>query len=133
MEERIQFNSGMVRDTNKDKPRFDLISPLGLPYEKQMLTRWARLMAYGANHYASRNWEKASGQEELDRFKESALRHMFQWLFNDNSGDDHAAAVFFNITGAEMVKEKINHFETMIETLPDENEKKDDLSKMDGE
>jgi 5'(3')-deoxyribonucleotidase len=152
---KIQFNSGMVRDTNKDKPRFDLISPLGLPYEKQMLTRWARLMAYGANHYSARNWEKASGQEELDRFKESAHRHFMQWFFSDTSGEDHAAAVFFNISGAEMVKDRMNHFDRDIkenetvehrdaentyrrhfgieEIPPDENENKDDLSKLDGE
>jgi hypothetical protein len=36
-----------------------------------------------------------------------------QWFFGEND-EDHAAAVFFNITGAEYVKEKIDfkfHFE----------------------
>lgn len=53
---------------------------------------------------SNRNWEKASTQDEIDRFKESAFRHFMQWFFGEND-EDHAAAVFFNITGAEYTKE----------------------------
>lgn len=102
--ERVEFSTGMQRDTSKSKARFDLITPKNIPYEKQMLTRWAELMARGAEKYNARNWEKASTQEEIDRFKESAFRHFMQWFFGEND-EDHAAAVFFNITGAEYTKE----------------------------
>lgn len=100
--ERQQYSTGMQRDVNTGKPRFDLIMPVDLPYESQMLTRWAALMARGAEKYEDRNWEKAGTLEELHRFKESAFRHFVQWL-NGEYDEDHAAAVFFNIQGAEYV------------------------------
>ena len=53
-----------------------------------------------------RNWMKAREQEELDRFKESALRHFLQW-YDGDTDEDHAAATIFNMNGAEYVKEQI--------------------------
>lgn len=97
--QRQEFSTGMVRDVQTDKPRYDL---LHLP----MLKRWAELMARGAKKYGENNWKKAATEEELSRFKSSALRHMFQYLEGDTS-EDHSAAVFFNLAGAEMVKYKI--------------------------
>lgn len=104
--ERTEFSTGMQRDLSKDKPRFDLIMPLQVPYKEQLLTRWAELMARGAEKYNARNWEKAETVEELDRFMESAFRHFMQW-FNGEDEEDHCVAVFFNITGAEYVKYKM--------------------------
>ena len=97
---RVEFSSGMVRDIQENKPRYDLVY---IP----MLRRWAELLDRGARKYGERNWEKASGQEELNRFRASAIRHMFQWIENMED-EDHAAAVYFNIAGAEMVKSKLN-------------------------
>lgn len=97
---RIKFKSGMVRDIQDDKPQYDLIY---MP----MLKRWAELMARGAKKYGRDNWKKAKGEEELNRFKASALRHMIQWFEGEND-EDHASAVFFNISGAEMIKQKMN-------------------------
>jgi hypothetical protein len=45
---------------------------------------------------------KARGLEEYERFRESAFRHFLQW-FNGETDEDHAAAVYFNINGAEYV------------------------------
>lgn len=121
---REQFSTGMQRDTQAGKPRFDLVMPLGQPYDSQMLTRWAGLMARGAEKYDDRNWEQAATQAELDRYLASAFRHFVQWMsattgtctcqWIDGERDyevpcelhdeDHAAAVFFNIAGAEYVK-----------------------------
>lgn len=98
--ERTQFSSGMVRDTAANKIRYDLVY---MP----MFKRWAELMTRGAIKYSPNNWMKASGQEELDRFKESAFRHFMTWFLDEDSTEDHAAAVFFNISGAEFVKEKL--------------------------
>jgi len=96
---RQKFETGMVRDTNDDKPRYDLIWLQGLK-------RVAELMARGAKKYGARNWEKASTQEELERFQESLLRHTFQYLEGDRS-EDHMAAIVFNAFGAEMVRGKL--------------------------
>jgi hypothetical protein len=104
---RQEYDSGMVRDTETDKPRFDLLLPERLPYEEQMLTRWAYLMARGADKYGARNWEKADGLPEFARYLSSAFRHFMQWYSGLADGEDHAAAVFFNIAAAEYVRYKM--------------------------
>ena len=96
----VEYESGMRRDTNEDKAKFELLLAKGVRYEEQMLTRVAELMTRGAVKYGERNWEKAEGVEELSRFKESAFRHLIQWLCNDMQ-EDHAAAVIFNIIAYE--------------------------------
>ncbi len=103
---REEYDSGMVRDTESGKPRFDLLLPRGVPYEDQFLTRVAGLLARGAEKYSARNWEKAAGQEELDRFKGSAFRHLMQWMA-DERDEDHAAAVVFNLMAYETIKWKV--------------------------
>lgn len=103
---RAVFEGGMVRDTNEGKARFDLLRPHGVPYKHQLLTRFAELMGRGAEKYDARNWELATGQTELDRFQESAERHFNQWMSGELD-EDHAAAVMFNLLGAETVKYKM--------------------------
>jgi hypothetical protein len=98
---REEFTSGMVRDTADDKTDYTLI------LDGPMFDRWAVHLTKGAKKYAKRNWMKASGDAEYQRFKESALRHFLQWYRGDVD-EDHASAVYFNINGAEYVKEKIN-------------------------
>lgn len=103
---RDEYASGMVRDTQEGKPRFDLMFPLDVPYDQQMLTRIAALMARGAEKYGDRNWERGEGEVELDRAKSSAFRHFVQWLTEEND-EDHAAAVFFNIQQVEYLRYKM--------------------------
>jgi hypothetical protein len=105
---RAEYASGMVRDTNENKARFDLLVPVGIPYKEQILTRFAELMQRGSVKYEARNWEKASGSEELTRFKESAFRHLMQWMCGEND-EDHAAAVMFNIMAYESTLVKFKH------------------------
>lgn len=104
--ERVEHPSGMVRDTNKGKPRFDLLIPKGVPFEDLYLTRIARLYARGAEKYEPRNWEKADSEEELDRAKESAFRHFMQWYAGETD-EDHGAAVFFNVNEVETIRLKL--------------------------
>jgi hypothetical protein len=98
--ERMEFDSGMVRDTSEDKTDFGLI------YDGPMLNRWAIHLSKGAKKYAPRNWMLASGVAEYIRFKASAARHFYQWFVGARD-EDHAAAVFFNINGAEYVQAKM--------------------------
>lgn len=102
---RQEFDSGMNRDSQEGKPRYDLIIPEGSTHP--MITRWAELLERGMTKYGYRNWEKARTPEELIRFKSSAFRHFMQW-FMDESDEDHASAVFFNIQASEFLKEKMN-------------------------
>lgn len=101
---RQEFTSGMLRDTQEGKPRYDLIP-------EPMLTRWAELMARGAEKYGERNWEKANSEEELARFVASAFRHFVAWWRGDDD-EDHGVAVFYNISAAEYVKGRLNESRT---------------------
>ena len=103
---REKYASGMIRDTQEGKPRFDLCHAEGVPYNEQMLTRFAALMARGVTKYGERNWELAEGKEELNRFRGSALRHMQQW-YDGEEDEDHQAAVLFNLMAAETLKYKL--------------------------
>ena len=97
---REQFESGMVRDTTEGKINYALV------LDGPMLGRWAAHLTKGAAKYEPRNWMKAEGEAELARFKESAFRHFMQWI-QGYRDEDHAAAVFFNINGAEYVLQKL--------------------------
>lgn len=103
---REEYDTGMVRDTQDGKPRFSLMRPVGVPYEVQFMTRCADHMTKGAGKYGERNWEKAHTQKELDRFLDSAERHMEQYLAGATD-EDHAAAVWFNLNAAETVRWKM--------------------------
>jgi hypothetical protein len=105
--ERATFASGMVRDTNAGKARFDLLLAENVSYGDQFLTRVAELFARGADKYHDRNWEQANSTEELSRMRESAFRHFVQWASGDRD-EDHAAAVVFNLLAFETTKSKMD-------------------------
>lgn len=93
--ERVEFPSGMRRDTDRGKPRYDLI-------DLSMLRRWAELMARGAEKYGEDNWRLAQTETERRRFRASAFRHFVQWMAGEDD-EDHAAAIMFNVAAAEAV------------------------------
>src|SRR3954467_14165352 len=62
--QRVDYPSGMRRDIQDGKPRFALIFPEGVPYEEQLLTRFAGLLARGAEKYGDNNWQLANSKEE---------------------------------------------------------------------
>jgi len=102
--DREVHESGMVRDIQAGKPRYDLIvAKNGF----SLLKRWAELMERGAVKYGDRNWEKANTEEEMDRARASAFRHFMQWFCNEED-EDHAAATLFNVQEAEYVKDRIS-------------------------
>ena len=98
---RQQFDSGMVRDIEDDK--IDFTNLIHGP----MLWRWAEHLTKAKTKYPDvapgvPNWTLAEGHEEYHRYRRSAFRHMLQWLAGWRD-EDHAAAVYFNINGAEDV------------------------------
>ena len=99
--ERKTFESGMMRDVDTSKIMWDLV------YDGPMLERYARHLTGGAQKYSRKNWMRAATVEELERFRESAARHFAQWLAGDRT-EDHAAAVMFNLNGAEYVRDRLN-------------------------
>lgn len=104
--ERKEFASGMVRDIEANKTDYTAI------LDGPMFDRWAEHLTKAKAKYPDirpgvANWTLAAGEEEMVRFRKSALRHLRQWLRGDID-EDHAAAVFFNINGYEYVKGKLN-------------------------
>lgn len=100
------YVSGMERDIQNNKPRFDLLLPLNSKYEDTLLYRWAMLLERGMLKYGERNWEKANSFEELNRFKSSAFRHFIQ-LMNGENAEDHFAAVCFNLNAVLYLMNKL--------------------------
>lgn len=98
--QRQEYPTGMQRDVQADKPRYDLV------YRGPMLARWAWLLKRGADKYGPNNWTLAATQEELDRAVASAARHFAQWMAGDTE-EDHTAAVVFNLNLAEYVRERL--------------------------
>lgn len=117
---RIDFASGMVRDTSVGKPRFDLLIPENMPYELLPLTRVADLLSGGAIKYSDRNWEKANSKAELDRMKQSAFRHFVQWIAGEVD-EDHMAAVVFNLFAAEYTKWRIAEASKVMSPEPEKS------------
>lgn len=83
--QRQEFDSGMVRDTQDGKPRYDLI-PV------QPLERLAMLYMRGAEKYDDNNWQKG---QPFSRTYASLLRHIYAWRQGDKD-EDHLAAVIWN-------------------------------------
>ena len=92
--------AGMQRDVTSDKTLWHLVTA------GPMLRRWAELLTRGAKKYTPHNWEGAHTEEEYERFRESAFRHFVQWYYGETD-EDHAAAILFNVNGAEYVKQKM--------------------------
>lgn len=106
---RVDMANGMVRDTSDGKVDHTLL------LDGPLLHRWAELLTRGAVKYGKRNWCKAlesnpgdTREETRARFRESAMRHFFQWLEGDRS-EDHAAAVLFNLNGYEAMRDVDEH------------------------
>ena len=94
------FKSGMVREIEGGKPRYDLIY---LPFLKD----WADVMAAGAKKYNDNNWQQANSIEELIRFKASAFRHFMQFMSGETD-EPHHVMVAHNLSGIQMVMKKLN-------------------------
>lgn len=102
--QRLQFASGSLRDTAEGKLKWSriLFGP--------MAKRWAWHLTKAEEKYPDPtpgipNFTLIETDEELARYRESALRHFMQW-WEGETDEDHAAAVFFNVNGVEIIKQK---------------------------
>jgi hypothetical protein len=84
--ERQKFETGAVRDIQKGKGRYDLVSPF-------MLDRLARWYELGAGKYGDRNWEKGI---PFSRYVDSACRHLNKYRMGYRE-EDHLSAAIWNL------------------------------------
>ena len=104
---RVTYASGSLRDPEEGKIRWSRIT-FG-----PMMRRWAQHLTTAMAKYPDPvpgvpNFTLIKTAEELARYKESAFRHFMDW-FEGKENEDHAAAVFFNINGVEIIKDKWRH------------------------
>jgi len=96
--QRDKFNTGAQRDTQTDKPRFDLIPSVSL-------RRLANLYSAGAKKYGEHNFEKGI---PYSRVYASLFRHLIQWAEGEQT-EDHLASVMWNAAALiyydEMIKQ----------------------------
>lgn len=92
----VRHESGMVRSNPEGKPDYTLI-------DLHMLEREAKLLTENAADKGAHNWRNASTPEDLERAKASAWRHFLAWQRGETD-EDHAAALRFNISVVERVR-----------------------------
>jgi len=96
--EAVALPSGMRREPEDGKINYLLLR------DGPMLKRWAQLLTSAIPVRGRRNWMLANSEDDLGRFRRSACRHFEQWLAGETD-EDHAAAVIFNVNGAEYVRD----------------------------
>ena len=102
--QRTQFESGSLRDTAENKVDYETV------FNGPLVDRLAAHLTKGALKYpddpdGTPNWMRISTQEELVRYRKSAIRHFRQWLRHE-ADEDHFAATVFNMNGCEYLKGK---------------------------
>lgn len=100
---RTVLSGNMLRDFQEGRERFDLLLPELQKYDETWLYKLAKHYSNGAKKYSDRNWEQACGEDNYDSFRQSAMRHFFQYLAGDES-EDHMSATIFNLVGMDYVK-----------------------------
>ena len=97
----VRLASGMIRGATSEKVDYSL------PLDGPLFRRIAVHLTNGTKlHGGKRNWMQACGPEDLARFREGAVRHFIQW-YDGEADEDHAAACFCNLNGAEYVRERL--------------------------
>jgi len=104
---RAEHPDGVVRDTDAGKPRFDLMFPKRVPFSEQLMTRVAELYERGAKKYGDRNWEKSETAETLEHHEAALMRHVIRFLTGEEDGEDHAAAVVWNVNAVDLTRRNI--------------------------
>ena len=78
----------LLREDKSKKPDFTY---LGMVYEAS--ARIAQRFMFGEKKYARGNWREA---QEVQTYKESATRHLFQYL-SGQTDEDHLCAAAVNL------------------------------------
>ena len=100
-------SDGVKRDTQSGKTLYTLMFPKGVPMDEQLIVRVAELYTRGGARYGNRNWEDSSSEDTLEHHTEALWRHFMKFFFDVQDGEDHAAAIVWNINSVEMARRNI--------------------------
>lgn len=100
-------SDGVQRDTRDGKTLYTLMFPKGVPLEEQLIHRVAELYTRGAKKYGDRNWENSAAQDTLEHHREALWRHFMKFFMEVKDGEDHAAAVVWNLNAIEQTKRNL--------------------------
>lgn len=106
---RKNYKSGMHRDITEGKAIYPLLIPEYLPLRESLLHRWAMWATKGIHKYGRRNWELANTEEELQHFIDALGRHFFKYYYGVEDGEDHAAAIVWNLNAVESLKWRLEN------------------------
>lgn len=109
--EKAVHSDGVQRDTQAGKTKFTLLFPRGVAMKDQLVTRIAELYTRGGEKYGDRNWENSCAPDTLDHHLDALWRHFMSFFFEENTEEDHAAAIFWNINAVELTRRNIRKFE----------------------
>lgn len=104
---KAQYDDGMQRDDPTGKPKFGLMWPKDVPYEEQLIYRVAMHYMHGGKKYGDRNWEKSCTYESLAAHEEALWRHFTKFYADIEDGEDHAAAVVWNVNAVLLTRRNI--------------------------
>ena len=113
---RAEHTDGVVRDKQQGKIKYTLMFPEGVPKKDQLIVRLAELYTRGGGRYGDRNWEGSRAPDTLAHHTEALWRHFMNFFFDVQDGEDHAAAIIWNINAVELTRRHI------AEDLQDEKE-----------
>jgi hypothetical protein len=113
--EKTVHSDGVQRDTQKGKRLFTLMFPKGVPLAQQLIVRVADLYTRGAEKYGDRNWEGSKGEDTLAHHEEALWRHFMNFYFDVQDGEDHAAAIVWNINAVELTRRNLKGSEPAVE------------------
>lgn len=105
--EEAVHSDGVRRDTDQDKTLFTLLFPKGVPMDEQLIVRVAELYTRGGKLHGLRNWENSRAEDTLEHHTEALWRHFMKFFFDVQDGEDHAAAVVWNVNAVDLTRRNI--------------------------
>jgi hypothetical protein len=105
--EKAVHTDGVQRDTNRGKTLYQLMFPKGVPKDEQLIVRLANLYTRGAEKYGDRNWENSSAEDTLEHHLDALWRHFMNYYFEVDDGEDHAAAILWNVNAVDLTRRNI--------------------------
>jgi hypothetical protein len=86
---------------------------------QQLIVRVAELYTRGAKKYGDRNWENSKAPDTLEHHEEALWRHFMNFYFGVQDGEDHAAAIVWNINAVEVTRRNLQGSEVKQEITPE--------------